>query len=433
MRRLLPLLRPIYERDVPALQQHLHTTVATLPLVNIGLAALITLLLHADPHRAPHSHDWPLSLLYLAATLAFSAAAHRARHEAHRRALLFVSLVLHLSVALLTPHLAALAPPPLYDLLLMGSIFLGAFLPARPWQIFTASALYGALHALNLHLLAPPYAVPAEVTLFTVYCTSFIAAAGVQTQRHLWRRLDQERQRAAAIDRLTELARRTAALSHSLKSPLAAALNHLTQAQDLQRELEDSLEHPDVDLHDLDEVCDELRAETLRALRGVQRAALFLRDLQAHALHEEEGDDAVFPLADAVRAALEPWTARADISLRDDAPGARLRGSPRRLQRLLDNLLQNALDASTQRPHIHIHLRADDKQLYLELQDDGPGIPPHLAQRVFEPMFTTRTDGTGLGLSISRDIAQSLFHGDLSLLPSPRGAHLRFTAPRAPS
>jgi signal transduction histidine kinase len=41
-----------------------------------------------------------------------------------------------------------------------------------------------------------------------------------------------------------------------------------------------------------------------------------------------------------------------------------------------------------------------------EIADSGPGVPPELRDRVFEPFYTTKTIGTGLGLPLARDIVE---------------------------
>jgi signal transduction histidine kinase len=94
------------------------------------------------------------------------------------------------------------------------------------------------------------------------------------------------------------------------------------------------------------------------------------------------------------------------------------------LQRVLINLVLNAADAA---PGVHIVLRAEsaaDGNLQIGVSDDGPGVPPELAERIFEPFFSTKdaSQGTGLGLAISRGIAEA-HGGKLTLLAAEgRGA-----------
>ena len=56
-----------------------------------------------------------------------------------------------------------------------------------------------------------------------------------------------------------------------------------------------------------------------------------------------------------------------------------------------------------------VELTRGDTHLIVTVADNGPGIPPELLERVFEPLFTTKPRGSGLGLAISAGIAQA--HG----------------------
>ena len=74
-----------------------------------------------------------------------------------------------------------------------------------------------------------------------------------------------------------------------------------------------------------------------------------------------------------------------------------------RLQRVLQNLVGNAVDVLKGKPNAKIDLQAwvQDGVLHLLVQDNGPGIPPEIRDRLFEPFVTHgKANGTGLGLAI---------------------------------
>ncbi len=83
------------------------------------------------------------------------------------------------------------------------------------------------------------------------------------------------------------------------------------------------------------------------------------------------------------------------------------------LQRALLNLLLNAIEAagtagrSPARVHIGGRISTNDRAI-ITIADNGPGIPPELMERIFNPFFTTRSNGTGLGLAIVHQIVESL-------------------------
>ncbi|HUU83411.1 MAG TPA: ATP-binding protein [Phycisphaerae bacterium] len=86
-------------------------------------------------------------------------------------------------------------------------------------------------------------------------------------------------------------------------------------------------------------------------------------------------------------------------------------GHAGQLQRALLNLVFNALDAAGEGGNVWITCREDpaDEAVYVEVADDGPGVPPDMAQRIFNPFFTRKDHGTGLGLAIVHRVAEA--HG----------------------
>ncbi|MBZ9703400.1 MULTISPECIES: sensor histidine kinase [unclassified Mesorhizobium] len=95
-----------------------------------------------------------------------------------------------------------------------------------------------------------------------------------------------------------------------------------------------------------------------------------------------------------------------------------------RLEQILVNLLQNALDALKDRPdpRIEIELAERDDRVLVSVRDNGPGLGPEAAGNLFMPFQTTKEKGLGLGLVISQEIAQEL-GGTLRLDPdSTKGA-----------
>jgi two-component system NtrC family sensor kinase len=82
---------------------------------------------------------------------------------------------------------------------------------------------------------------------------------------------------------------------------------------------------------------------------------------------------------------------------------------PDRMVQVLTNVLVNAAQASAPGGRVTMRAARDQDGLRLEVEDDGPGIPPEHRASIFDPFFTTKPDGTGLGLSISHGIVQE--HG----------------------
>jgi signal transduction histidine kinase len=82
------------------------------------------------------------------------------------------------------------------------------------------------------------------------------------------------------------------------------------------------------------------------------------------------------------------------------------------------NLLQNALEASTEGGHVRVRCIADGVRARVTIADDGAGIAPDVLARAGEPFFTTRAQGTGLGLHLSRQLVHGA-GGTLELASTP--------------
>ncbi len=81
----------------------------------------------------------------------------------------------------------------------------------------------------------------------------------------------------------------------------------------------------------------------------------------------------------------------------------------RLIGRALRNLIENALRASTNGRGVEVALGCEPGRASIRVLDTGPGVPPDLLPRIFDPYFSTHDSGTGLGLAIARRIAEE--HG----------------------
>jgi signal transduction histidine kinase len=98
------------------------------------------------------------------------------------------------------------------------------------------------------------------------------------------------------------------------------------------------------------------------------------------------------------------------------------------LRQVLFNLLLNAVQAVDGAGQIQVITgRQTSTEAFLEIRDNGPGVPPDRRREIFKPYFTTHQKGTGLGLAVVQQIV--LAHGwEIECLPNePRGAVFRIT------
>ncbi len=87
---------------------------------------------------------------------------------------------------------------------------------------------------------------------------------------------------------------------------------------------------------------------------------------------------------------------------------ARVRSDRGKLRQVFQNLVLNAVEAIGENGTLTLTTEGDDRTVRVTIADTGPGVPPDLREKIFDPLFTTKEKGTGLGLSISQNILQHL-------------------------
>ena len=97
---------------------------------------------------------------------------------------------------------------------------------------------------------------------------------------------------------------------------------------------------------------------------------------------------------------------------------------------ILENLAQNAVEASPRGKTVRLAIFAEGRQTVMEVQDEGPGLPPGAEARLFTACGSSKLGGSGIGLAISRQLATHL-SADLQLkCSSPQGCTFRLALPR---
>jgi signal transduction histidine kinase len=138
-------------------------------------------------------------------------------------------------------------------------------------------------------------------------------------------------------------------------------------------------------------------------------------------------------LSDVVDQAVELAAARtADLRVACHVDGPRplnVLADPLLLGQALLNLLLNAAEAAGAGGTVRVRFApppegSDVKQFHLEVCDDGPGIPPHVLDKIFNPFFTTKDTGTGLGLAIVHRVVEA--HDGTILATNAEGGGARF-------
>jgi signal transduction histidine kinase len=225
------------------------------------------------------------------------------------------------------------------------------------------------------------------------------------------------------VDRLarTEAARNdlVAAVSHDLRTPITSL-----------RLLVEALDDDIVDQADRKTYLAKLRTH-VGALSALIDDLFELSRLQAGELRwsmeQVRLDELVEETVEAMRA---DGVARLVVDMPSDLGPAR--GAPEQIQRVLFNLIQNAIRHTPADGSVTVRAAHAVEGVQIEVADTGAGIADDDRERVFDAFFqagASRTNGSaGLGLAISRAIVEA-HGGRIWLEPSPAGTSIRFTLP----
>jgi signal transduction histidine kinase len=235
---------------------------------------------------------------------------------------------------------------------------------------------------------------------------------------------------AAQRERLSSLGRLSSVVAHEIRNPLMIIKSAAR-----------TLRQPDAGADAREEAIQDIDQEVVRLNRIVSEVLDYAKPIT---FTWQDAD----PNAVCSEAAQAVESAGAGVRIRSVlAPElASIRTDPERLRTVLVNVLQNAAQAvraagtpsddlaGAARAPIEIRTMAYHAGgVIIVVHDDGPGVDPAAAGRLFEPFFTTRRGGTGLGLAITRNIVDGL-GGTITISGgTPSGTDVRITLPAASS
>ncbi len=228
------------------------------------------------------------------------------------------------------------------------------------------------------------------------------------------------RARLVQRDQLASLGRLVAGVAHEINNPLAAVSGLLELLKEI--------------------VCgDEVGPQDVQVVRGlvlecesaadrIRQLVVSLKDMGRVRPREISMFDPARTIRDAVRLFAVAKRHQCHVELIIAALPA-VRGSSARLGQVIINLLQNGLDATGDGATLRVRSDSHDGVVRIRVLDQGPGIPAHVAERIFEPFVSSKGDkGMGLGLSICREIITEM-DGIIDFQTSSNGTTFTVTLP----
>jgi signal transduction histidine kinase len=272
-------------------------------------------------------------------------------------------------------------------------------------------------------------------TLMAVLTATGLLAGAVSSERdaasraarRARERLKERESEAARADRFHLVTGLASSLSHEINQPMTAARAYARTAQKL-------AEAPQADIA-------RVRDYVNRCVEQIDQAGEILRSTREFLRRGEPGRSLVDPatiLQDCLLLLRPKATQKRVRIVAESLPVGLLCYCDRvQIQQVLMNLIDNSIAALAEQGRtdgvVSATLRAaDNRMVEFSVRDDGPGVDPEFAARVFEALATTKEDGLGLGLAISSGIVEA--HGGRIWLENaaPGATEFRFVIPASP-
>jgi len=229
-------------------------------------------------------------------------------------------------------------------------------------------------------------------------------------------RLKEEARRASYLAAVGEMA---AGVAHEIRNPLAGVSGYLQ----LLLEQDDEKKVGDIRRYA------ETAFEEIKALDRITRDFLKLATPQDTRKVPVDINGIVKGMEDMLGKEALRLQVRLSTAFAPDLPV--VEADPGGLKQIILNLVNNAYQAAGKGGEVEIRTYRGPQDVFLEVRDNGPGIPEGLREKIFVPFFTTKDSGTGIGLSVSRRIA--LDHGgDIYFSSRPGETRFTFRIPTGP-
>jgi len=263
-----------------------------------------------------------------------------------------------------------------------------------------------------------------EIELVTDFAAQATIALKITCRE---RQLREVQMQLAHTNRVVTLGELSASITHEVNQPIAAARNNIIAA----------LHFLDGTPPDLQEVREALAAavkdaDRVSAIVGRMRA---LMQGASPRLDRVDMNEALREVIELTRGEALKNGVSVESQLAQGLPV--IAGDRIQLQQVVLNLILNAVQAmgtvgESARQMLITSRQIESNDLYVGVQDTGPGLSPETLSRLFEPFYTTKPNGMGMGLTICRSIIEA--HGGRLWVSAcqPHGALFQFAIPAQP-
>jgi signal transduction histidine kinase len=242
---------------------------------------------------------------------------------------------------------------------------------------------------------------------------------------------------------MASLGELTAGIAHEIQNPL----NFVNNFSEINADLVEELKHEagNGSTQQVMQIADEIKNNEQKILHHGKRAEAIVKSMLQHSrlsTGDKESTDLNALTDEYLRLSFHGFRAKdkafhSEVETCFDNTIGQVAVVPQDIGRVLLNLLSNAFYAVSEKkskldgafePVVSVSTRREGNNVIIAVKDNGTGMPPKVAEKVFQPFFTTKPtgEGTGLGLSLSYDIITKGHGGELTV-KSKEGQGSEFT------
>lgn len=218
------------------------------------------------------------------------------------------------------------------------------------------------------------------------------------------------------LQRLSSLGRMVSTLAHQIRTPLSAAMLYSA-----------NLNNKKLSSNSRSDFQDKLSSRLKDLEQQVNDMLLFSKSGKEQVVTELSVNEVI---ADSVQS-MEAFTVKANakINIKYCEHDCLLLGNKNALTGAIQNLIHNSLQVIKDKAVINIQAKCHGAFAYISIEDNGEGVSPEIAKKIFEPFYTSKVQGTGLGLAVVKSVVEA-HQGQVKLLNSVgKGAHFCIKLP----
>ena len=245
-------------------------------------------------------------------------------------------------------------------------------------------------------------------------------------------------------EKMASLGRLVAGFSHEINTPIGIALTASSSIMDASQQIDQMLKQEEVDEEDLISTLETVRDASKLVFSNLNRSADLVRSFKRTSIDQGVENLSLYNLSDTISDALASMRVKIrDTSIKASFNGdenINLFGNPGDIFQIISNLFENSVihgfeDGKLQ-GEILVSIQKEPSEVHIHYSDTGKGMPSEIADKIFEPFYTTlrARGGTGLGMYICHNIVTSRLNGIIECTSvQGKGTEFIITVPIAES